>query len=99
MCLCVLLTGRGKVDLQSYLKQWQNEILKKEETIKDLPRINQVIRRILRTLNEKLSRKIPFIDRPNTFMFPSFSLSLFSSPKRCTTSFTVTQRKSLSTER
>uniref|UniRef100_A0A672JK82 TBC1 domain family member 8B n=1 Tax=Salarias fasciatus TaxID=181472 RepID=A0A672JK82_SALFA len=34
------LTG-GKVDLQAYLKQWQNEILKKEETIKDLPRINQ----------------------------------------------------------
>uniref|UniRef100_A0A3B3TV98 TBC1 domain family member 8B n=1 Tax=Poecilia latipinna TaxID=48699 RepID=A0A3B3TV98_9TELE len=34
-------TGRGKVDLQAYLKQWQNEILKKEETIKDLPRINQ----------------------------------------------------------
>uniref|UniRef100_A0A672JNX5 TBC1 domain family member 8B n=1 Tax=Salarias fasciatus TaxID=181472 RepID=A0A672JNX5_SALFA len=31
----------GKVDLQAYLKQWQNEILKKEETIKDLPRINQ----------------------------------------------------------
>ncbi|KAG8008317.1 TBC1 domain family member 8B [Nibea albiflora] len=33
--------GEGKVDLQAYLKQWQNEILKKEETIKDLPRINQ----------------------------------------------------------
>uniref|UniRef100_A0A7N6AY90 TBC1 domain family member 8B n=1 Tax=Anabas testudineus TaxID=64144 RepID=A0A7N6AY90_ANATE len=31
----------GKVDLQAYLKQWQNEILKKEETIKDLPRIDQ----------------------------------------------------------
>lgn len=29
------------MDLQAYLKQWQNEILKKEETIKDLPRINQ----------------------------------------------------------
>uniref|UniRef100_A0A3Q3LBM5 TBC1 domain family member 8B n=1 Tax=Labrus bergylta TaxID=56723 RepID=A0A3Q3LBM5_9LABR len=39
--LCFKLTGRGKVDLQAYLKQWQNEILKKEETIKDLPRINQ----------------------------------------------------------
>uniref|UniRef100_A0A3Q3K8X8 TBC1 domain family member 8B n=1 Tax=Monopterus albus TaxID=43700 RepID=A0A3Q3K8X8_MONAL len=39
--LSVKLTGRGKVDLQAYLKQWQNEILKKEETIKDLPRINQ----------------------------------------------------------
>lgn len=37
------ITGRGKVDLQAYLKQWQNEILKKEETIKDLPRIDQVI--------------------------------------------------------
>ncbi|KAJ7995890.1 hypothetical protein DPEC_G00231400 [Dallia pectoralis] len=34
--------GRGKVDLQVYLKQWQDEILKKEESIKDLPRINQV---------------------------------------------------------
>ncbi|XP_077448863.1 TBC1 domain family member 8B isoform X3 [Stigmatopora argus] len=33
--------GRGKVDLQAYLKQWQSEILRKEETIKDLPRINQ----------------------------------------------------------
>lgn len=42
----VKLTGRGKVDLQAYLKQWQNEILKKEETIKDLPRINQVIQSI-----------------------------------------------------
>uniref|UniRef100_A0A673W374 TBC1 domain family member 8B n=1 Tax=Salmo trutta TaxID=8032 RepID=A0A673W374_SALTR len=31
----------GKVDLQAYLKQWQDEILKKEESIKDLPRINQ----------------------------------------------------------
>uniref|UniRef100_A0A3B3BG25 TBC1 domain family member 8B n=1 Tax=Oryzias melastigma TaxID=30732 RepID=A0A3B3BG25_ORYME len=35
------LSGRGRIDLQAYLKQWQNEILKKEETIKDLPRINQ----------------------------------------------------------
>lgn len=43
---CVKLTGRGKVDLQAYLKQWQNEILKKEETIKDLPRINQVINQV-----------------------------------------------------
>uniref|UniRef100_A0AAY4B1Q1 TBC1 domain family member 8B n=1 Tax=Denticeps clupeoides TaxID=299321 RepID=A0AAY4B1Q1_9TELE len=33
--------GRGKVDLQAYLKQWQDEIQKKEESIKDLPRINQ----------------------------------------------------------
>uniref|UniRef100_A0A7N8WS27 TBC1 domain family member 8B n=1 Tax=Mastacembelus armatus TaxID=205130 RepID=A0A7N8WS27_9TELE len=35
------IASKGKVDLQAYLKQWQNEILKKEETIKDLPRINQ----------------------------------------------------------
>ena len=41
------LAGKGKVDLQAYLKQWQNEILKKEETIKDLPRINQVIHSVL----------------------------------------------------
>uniref|UniRef100_A0A8C9SXP5 TBC1 domain family member 8B n=1 Tax=Scleropages formosus TaxID=113540 RepID=A0A8C9SXP5_SCLFO len=34
-------TRRGKVDLQAYLKQWQDELLKKEENIKDLPRINQ----------------------------------------------------------
>uniref|UniRef100_A0A669E4P8 TBC1 domain family member 8B n=1 Tax=Oreochromis niloticus TaxID=8128 RepID=A0A669E4P8_ORENI len=39
--LSIKLSGRGKVDLQAYLKQWQNEILKKEESIKDLPRINQ----------------------------------------------------------
>uniref|UniRef100_A0A8C7VSC5 TBC1 domain family member 8B n=1 Tax=Oncorhynchus mykiss TaxID=8022 RepID=A0A8C7VSC5_ONCMY len=38
---CFTPTGRGKVDLQAYLKQWQDEILKKEESIKDLPRINQ----------------------------------------------------------
>uniref|UniRef100_A0A8C7ZR44 TBC1 domain family member 8B n=1 Tax=Oryzias sinensis TaxID=183150 RepID=A0A8C7ZR44_9TELE len=36
-----ILDCRGRIDLQAYLKQWQNEILKKEETIKDLPRINQ----------------------------------------------------------
>ncbi|MGH0160787.1 UNVERIFIED_CONTAM: hypothetical protein FKN15_072258 [Acipenser sinensis] len=36
-----LLPGKGKVDLQAYLKQWQDELLKKEESIKDLPRINQ----------------------------------------------------------
>lgn len=35
-------SGRGKVDLQAYLKQWQDEIQKKEESIKDLPRIDQV---------------------------------------------------------
>ncbi|XP_058052558.1 TBC1 domain family member 8B isoform X3 [Ahaetulla prasina] len=33
--------GKGKVDIQAYLKQWQDEILKKEESIKDLPRMNQ----------------------------------------------------------
>ncbi|KAG5284183.1 hypothetical protein AALO_G00023840 [Alosa alosa] len=33
--------GRGKVDLQAYLKQWQDEIQRKEESIKDLPRIDQ----------------------------------------------------------
>ncbi|XP_075576508.1 TBC1 domain family member 8B isoform X3 [Pelecanus crispus] len=33
--------GRGKVDIQAYLKQWQEELLKKEENIKDLPRMNQ----------------------------------------------------------
>lgn len=44
---CVILTGRGKVDLQAYLKQWQSEILKKEETIKDLPRINQVVQSMM----------------------------------------------------
>uniref|UniRef100_A0A669B4Z1 TBC1 domain family member 8B n=1 Tax=Oreochromis niloticus TaxID=8128 RepID=A0A669B4Z1_ORENI len=41
LSLSIKLSGRGKVDLQAYLKQWQNEILKKEESIKDLPRINQ----------------------------------------------------------
>uniref|UniRef100_A0A8B9J8Y7 TBC1 domain family member 8B n=1 Tax=Astyanax mexicanus TaxID=7994 RepID=A0A8B9J8Y7_ASTMX len=33
--------GRGKIDLQEYLKQWQDELQKKEENIKDLPRIKQ----------------------------------------------------------
>uniref|UniRef100_A0A8C0ZI65 TBC1 domain family member 8B n=1 Tax=Cyanistes caeruleus TaxID=156563 RepID=A0A8C0ZI65_CYACU len=32
--------GKGKVDIQMYLKQWQDELLKKE-SIKDLPRMNQ----------------------------------------------------------
>uniref|UniRef100_A0A8C9U751 TBC1 domain family member 8B n=1 Tax=Scleropages formosus TaxID=113540 RepID=A0A8C9U751_SCLFO len=41
-CWCIFMfSGRGKVDLQAYLKQWQDELLKKEENIKDLPRINQ----------------------------------------------------------
>uniref|UniRef100_A0A671LYE4 TBC1 domain family member 8B n=1 Tax=Sinocyclocheilus anshuiensis TaxID=1608454 RepID=A0A671LYE4_9TELE len=34
--------GRAKVDLQEYLKQWQEDLLRREENIKDLPRINQV---------------------------------------------------------
>uniref|UniRef100_A0A8B9HEK9 TBC1 domain family member 8B n=1 Tax=Astyanax mexicanus TaxID=7994 RepID=A0A8B9HEK9_ASTMX len=34
-------SGRGKIDLQEYLKQWQDELQKKEENIKDLPRIKQ----------------------------------------------------------
>ncbi|XP_074770858.1 TBC1 domain family member 8B isoform X2 [Athene noctua] len=33
--------GKGKVDIQAYLKQWQDELLKKEENIMDLPRMNQ----------------------------------------------------------
>ncbi|XP_053346842.1 TBC1 domain family member 8B isoform X3 [Clarias gariepinus] len=33
--------ARGKVDLHEYLKQWQDELQKKEENIKDLPRIKQ----------------------------------------------------------
>uniref|UniRef100_A0A8B9J8L4 TBC1 domain family member 8B n=1 Tax=Astyanax mexicanus TaxID=7994 RepID=A0A8B9J8L4_ASTMX len=36
-----LQPGRGKIDLQEYLKQWQDELQKKEENIKDLPRIKQ----------------------------------------------------------
>ncbi|KAG8448156.1 hypothetical protein GDO86_015303 [Hymenochirus boettgeri] len=32
---------RGKIDIQAYLKQWQDELVRKEESIKDLPRINQ----------------------------------------------------------
>lgn len=35
-------TGKGKVDIQAYLSQWQDELSKKEENIKDLPRMNQV---------------------------------------------------------
>ncbi|XP_057218001.1 TBC1 domain family member 8B isoform X2 [Triplophysa rosa] len=34
--------GRAKVDLQEYLKQWQEDLQRREESIKDLPRINQV---------------------------------------------------------
>ena len=35
-------SGKGKVDIQAYLSQWQDELLKKEENIKDLPKMNQV---------------------------------------------------------
>lgn len=35
-------TGKGKVDIQAYLSQWEDELSKKEENIKDLPRMNQV---------------------------------------------------------
>ncbi|XP_067261604.1 TBC1 domain family member 8B isoform X2 [Chanodichthys erythropterus] len=37
-----LQPGRAKVDLQEYLKQWQEDLQRREENIKDLPRINQV---------------------------------------------------------
>ncbi|XP_072837480.2 TBC1 domain family member 8B [Pogona vitticeps] len=33
--------GKGKIDIQAYLKQWQDELLKKEESIRDLPRMDQ----------------------------------------------------------
>lgn len=33
---------KEKVNIQAYLSQWQDELLKKEENIKDLPRMNQV---------------------------------------------------------
>uniref|UniRef100_A0A672LT60 TBC1 domain family member 8B n=1 Tax=Sinocyclocheilus grahami TaxID=75366 RepID=A0A672LT60_SINGR len=34
--------SRAKVDLQEYLKQWQEDLQRREENIKDLPRIHQV---------------------------------------------------------
>ncbi|XP_067903249.1 TBC1 domain family member 8B isoform X2 [Heterodontus francisci] len=34
-------SNKGKVDIQSYLKQWQDELTRKEESIRNLPRINQ----------------------------------------------------------
>uniref|UniRef100_A0A672LTA5 TBC1 domain family member 8B n=1 Tax=Sinocyclocheilus grahami TaxID=75366 RepID=A0A672LTA5_SINGR len=37
-----LQPGRAKVDLQEYLKQWQEDLQRREENIKDLPRIHQV---------------------------------------------------------
>lgn len=33
--------GKGKADIEAYLSQWQDELFKKEENIKDLPRMNQ----------------------------------------------------------
>uniref|UniRef100_A0A2K6EJW6 TBC1 domain family member 8B n=1 Tax=Propithecus coquereli TaxID=379532 RepID=A0A2K6EJW6_PROCO len=33
--------GKGKIDIQAYLSQWQDDLFKKEENIKDLPRMNQ----------------------------------------------------------
>ncbi|XP_063288033.1 TBC1 domain family member 8B [Pelobates fuscus] len=33
--------GRVKIDIQAYLKQWQDELVRKEESIKNLPRMNQ----------------------------------------------------------
>ncbi|CAI9597690.1 unnamed protein product, partial [Staurois parvus] len=33
--------GKGKIDIQAYLKQWQDELVRKEESIKDLPRMSQ----------------------------------------------------------
>ncbi|XP_067853389.1 TBC1 domain family member 8B isoform X2 [Heptranchias perlo] len=34
-------SNKGKVDIQSYLKQWHDELARKEESIRSLPRINQ----------------------------------------------------------
>ncbi|XP_043913562.1 TBC1 domain family member 8B [Protopterus annectens] len=33
--------AKGKLDIQMYLKQWQDELLKKEESIKNFPRMSQ----------------------------------------------------------
>ncbi|XP_068107148.1 TBC1 domain family member 8B isoform X2 [Hyperolius riggenbachi] len=33
--------GKVKIDIQAYLKQWQDELVRKEESIKDLPRMSQ----------------------------------------------------------
>ncbi|CAO2622908.1 TBC1 domain family member 8B [Lemmus lemmus] len=38
---CCQFWSKGKIDIQAYLSQWQDELLKKEENIKDLPRMNQ----------------------------------------------------------
>lgn len=87
----IMNVGRGKVDLQAYLKQWQNEILKKEESIKDLPRINQVIQFVC-----FLDRRI-FLHYAHYIMF-HLRLNSSSSPRPCTTFFTVIRRKSLCIE-
>ncbi|XP_038630605.1 TBC1 domain family member 8B [Scyliorhinus canicula] len=34
-------SNKGKVDIQAYLKQWHDELTRKEESIRNLPRINQ----------------------------------------------------------
>ncbi|XP_048192831.1 TBC1 domain family member 8B [Perognathus longimembris pacificus] len=34
-------TSKGNVDIQAYVSKWQDELLKKQESIKDLPRMNQ----------------------------------------------------------
>ncbi|XP_048461007.1 TBC1 domain family member 8B isoform X1 [Rhincodon typus] len=34
-------SNKGKVDIQAYLKQWHEELTRKEESIRNLPRINQ----------------------------------------------------------
>lgn len=56
------------MDLQAYLKQWQNEILKKEETIKDLPRINQVIQSVIVSMAEKEDLISHFHNKTPTYL-------------------------------
>lgn len=34
-------SNKGKINIQTYLKQWQDELVRKEESIRALPRINQ----------------------------------------------------------
>lgn len=97
---CVILTGRGKVDLQAYLKQWQSEILKKEETIKDLPRINQVIQSRLDPMYVGIvSAGLKHTVVQHVVFFFHLRLSLFSSPRPCTTFSTAIRRRSPCTER
>lgn len=89
----VELSGRGRIDLQAYLKQWQNEILKKEETIKDLPRINQVIK----IIPYQIICGVTFSQMITCAMF-LIRLSSSSSPRPCTTFFMGLQRRSLCIE-